>query len=215
MLIDSLVVGPLQTNCYFVGRPPRTAIVDPGAESDRILERLDRLGLKPEAILLTHGHIDHIAHVAHVVERWPVPVALHRADLPFLLTRQWEELEDFLAARPCPEPGIWLEEGQSVSVAGLDLEVLHTPGHTPGGVCLLERATHQALVGDTIFFRGVGRTDLPGGDWETLERSIREKLYRLEGDWVLYPGHGPPTSLEAERRENPFVPLRLDIRSSV
>lgn len=211
MLIESLAVGPLQTNCYLIGKPPRVAVVDPGAESDRILSRIDALGLQVEAVLLTHGHIDHIAHVAYVVARWPVPVALHPADLPLVLTRQWEELELFLGAAPCPKPSWWLEDGQKLQVAGLELSVLHTPGHTPGSVCLLEDSSRQALVGDTLFYRGVGRTDFPGGDWETLERSIREKLYRLDGDWVLYPGHGPRTSLEEERWQNPFVSLRSHI----
>ncbi len=211
MLIESLTVGPLQTNCYLIGRSPLAAVVDPGAESDRILARVEALGLQVEAVLLTHGHIDHIAHVAHIVERWPVPVAVHPADLPMCKTRQWEELELFLGAAPCPEPSWWLEEGKKLQVAGLELDVLHTPGHTPGGVCLLDPTSRQALVGDTIFWRGVGRTDFPGGSFQELERSIREKLYSLEGDWVLYPGHGPPTSLEEERWQNPFVSLRTRI----
>jgi glyoxylase-like metal-dependent hydrolase (beta-lactamase superfamily II) len=110
-----------------------------------------------------------------------------------------------LGARPCPPPERLLADGETVSIAGLELEVLHTPGHTPGGVCFLHAPTRTALVGDTIFAGSVGRTDLPGGDWRALVRSIRERLFRLEGDWRLLPGHGPETSLERERRDNPFV----------
>lgn len=205
MLIEKLTVGPLEENCYLVGVAPRCAVVDPGAESPRIFAAIERRGLVPERILLTHGHVDHIAHVAHVAERYGIGVQIHRADLPFLERPQWPELEAMLGARPCPAPSSWFEEGESVEVAGLTLQVLHTPGHTPGGVCLIDEASGSALVGDTIFQLSVGRTDLPGGDWDTLARSIREKLFRWPVDLRLFPGHGPETRLDAERRDNPFV----------
>ena len=207
MLIEMLTVGPLEENCYLVGGAGsgRCAIVDPGAESGRIIAAIERRGLTPERILLTHGHVDHIAHCAHVAERFGLGVWIHPADLPYLERPQWPELEAFLAARPCPKPAGWLEEGIDVAVAGLSLQVLHTPGHTPGGVCLIDEASREILVGDTIFSRGVGRTDLPGGDGAQLARSIREKLFVLGGDYRLYPGHGPATGLDEERRENPFV----------
>ena len=205
MLLEALTVGPLEENCYLIGVAPRCAVVDPGAESERIAAAIERRALVPERILLTHGHVDHIAHCAHVAERYGVGVWVHRADLPYLERSQWPELEAFLQARPCPAPAGWLEEGVEVEVAGLSLRVLHTPGHTPGGVCLIDQASRQILVGDTIFQRGVGRTDLPGGDGPTLARSIRDKLFALEGDWRLLPGHGPETRLAEERLDNPFV----------
>jgi len=205
MLIEKVTVGPLEENCYLVGIEPRCAVIDPGAESSRIFAAIERRGLVPERILLTHGHVDHIAHCAHVAERFGIGVWVHRADLSFLEQPQWPELEAFLQARPCPKPAGWLEEGVDVEVAGLTLKVLHTPGHTPGGVCLIDEASREILVGDTIFNRGVGRTDLPGGDGETLAKSIREKLFRLGGDYRLLPGHGPESALDDERRENPFV----------
>lgn len=205
MILAALTVGPLEENCYLIGAAPRCAVVDPGAESERIFARIEELGLDVEGVVLTHGHVDHIAHVPHVCERYGVGLVVHRADLPYLERSQWPELEAMLGARPCPPPTGWLEEGTPYQIAGLALEVLHTPGHTPGGVCLIDRASHQILVGDTIFHRGVGRSDLPGGHWATLERSIREKLFALEGDWRLFPGHGPETDLAAERLENPFV----------
>jgi glyoxylase-like metal-dependent hydrolase (beta-lactamase superfamily II) len=205
VLIEKLTVGPLEENCYLVGVAPRCVVVDPGAESGRIFAAVERHGLTPEAILLTHGHVDHIAHCAHVAERYGIGVHLHRADLPYLERPQWPELETFLGARPCPRPAGFLEGGSEVEFAGLTLEVLHTPGHTPGGICLVHEASASALVGDSLFYRSVGRTDLPGGDWATLVRSVREKLFTLAGDLRLYPGHGPDTTLDDERRENPFV----------
>jgi glyoxylase-like metal-dependent hydrolase (beta-lactamase superfamily II) len=207
MLIEKLTVGPLEENCYLVGaeQTGRCAVVDPGAESGRIIAAIERRGLEPERILLTHGHVDHIAHCAHVAERFGLGVWIHAADLPYLERPQWPELEAFLKARPCPKPAGWLEEGVDVEVAGLVLRVLHTPGHTPGGVCLIDEASREILVGDTLFRRGVGRTDLPGGDATALVRSIREKLFVLGGEYRLLPGHGPETGLDDERRENPFV----------
>lgn len=205
MLLEKLTVGPLQENCFLVGVAPRCAVVDPGAESGRIFAAIERLKLVPERILLTHGHVDHIAHVAHVAERYGLDVQIHRADLPYLERPQWPELEAMLGARPCPAPALWFEEGEPVEVAGLVLRVIHTPGHTPGGVCLIDEASRTALVGDTIFQGSVGRTDLPGGDWDTLVRSIHDRLFPIPGDLRLLPGHGPDTTLDEERRSNPFV----------
>ena len=205
MRIEKLTVGPLEENCYLVGVAPRCVVVDPGAESPRIFAAIERHGLTPEAILLTHGHVDHIAHCAHVAEKYGIGVHVHSADLPYLEGPQWPELETFLGARPCPAPAGFLEDGTTVEFAGLTLAIVHTPGHTPGGICLIHQASASALVGDTLFYGSVGRTDLPGGDWPTLVRSIRERLFTLPGDLTLYTGHGPDTTLDAERRGNPFV----------
>jgi len=205
MLIEGLTVGPLEENCWIVGVAPRCAIVDPGAESDRIFAAVERHGLEPERILLTHGHVDHIAHCAHVAERYGIGVWVHPADAPLLAGPQWPELEALLGARPCPAPEGFFEEGTPHEVAGLTLDVLHTPGHTPGGICLIDRESRSILVGDTLFAGGIGRTDLPGGDGPTLVRSIRDRLFALAGDWRCLPGHGPETSLERERLDNPFV----------
>ena len=208
MKLAGLTVGPLEENCWLVGVVPRCAVVDPGAESARIFAEIERLGLVPEKILLTHGHVDHIAHCAHVAERYGVGLWVHRADLPYLEGPQWPELESLLGARLCPPPERFLEDGETIDVAGLELGVLHTPGHTPGGVCFVHAPSRTILVGDTLFAGSVGRTDLPGGDWATLERSIRSRLFTLDGDWELLPGHGPETTLQAERIDNPFVGAR-------
>ncbi len=204
MLLARFTVGPFAENCYVIGLPPAVAVVDPGAESDRIAAALDEQGWRPEAVLLTHGHLDHIAHAAQVCERYGVGVWAPREDLYLLESPQIPELGEMIGARPCPAPERFWTDGETAAVAGLELEVIHTPGHTPGSVCLAHRPSRTMLVGDTLFERGVGRVDLPGGDLGALERSIRGRLFALDGDWSLYPGHGAETTLEAERRDNPF-----------
>jgi hydroxyacylglutathione hydrolase len=209
MILERFTVGPFAENCFVIGKPPRVAIVDPGAESDRIAAFLDARGWQPEAVLLTHGHIDHIAHCAHLCERYGVGTWVHRGDLFLLSSPQFPEFAAMIGFRPCPEPAGFLTEGEPVEVAGLRLDVLHTPGHTPGGVCLLDPESRQALVGDTLFHRGIGRTDLPGGDFATLASSVRDRLFTLPGEWKLWPGHGPETSLDEERADNPFFGASL------
>lgn len=204
MILARYTVGPFAENCYVIGAGPAVAIVDPGAESERIAGDLEARGWKPEAILLTHGHIDHIAHVGHLCERYGLPVWAPAEDQFLLDSPQIPELAAMLGAKPCPKPERHWVDGETVTVAGLELEVIHAPGHTPGHVVLLHRASRNALVGDVIFHRGIGRTDLPGGDYATLERSIRQRLFTLDGDWTLHPGHGPETTLAEERRDNPF-----------
>jgi glyoxylase-like metal-dependent hydrolase (beta-lactamase superfamily II) len=209
MILERFTVGPFAENCYLIGKAPRVAIVDPGAESERIAAHLDARGWRPEAVLLTHGHIDHIAHCAHLCERYGLGVHVHRADLFLLSSPQFPEFAAMIGYRPCPEPAGFLEEGAPVEIAGLRLDVLHTPGHTPGGVCLLDAESRQMLVGDTIFHRGIGRTDLPGGDFATLAVSVRDRLFAVAGEWRLWPGHGPETSLDEERADNPFFGASL------
>jgi len=204
MILERLTVGPFAENVYVVGTPPAVAIVDPGAESERLFRLLDDKGWRPEAILLTHGHIDHIAHVAHVAERYGIGCRIHQGDEWLLDAPQLPELSEMMGGRPCPPPEAFFADGDTVEVAGLSLRVLHTPGHTPGGVCFFHDASGQAIVGDTIFHRGIGRTDLPGGDMATLARSVTARLFTVAGDWTLWPGHGPETTLEEERTENPF-----------
>ena len=211
-VLARLTVGPFTENCYVIGDPPAVAIVDPGAEGDRIVRTVEENGWKPEAILLTHGHLDHIAHAAPVAERYGIGLTVHPEDRPYLESEQMPDYAEMIGYRRPPEPEAFFEDGQTVEVAGLTLEVLHTPGHTPGHVCLVHEGSRSILVGDLIFNRGVGRVDLPGGDPAALERSIREVLFALEGDYTLYPGHGPETSLDEERELNPFFGERATAR---
>ena len=203
-VLARFTVGPFAENCYLVGEPPAVAVVDPGGESDRVIAAIDERGWRPEAILLTHGHLDHVAHCAHVAERYGIGLGIHRGDLFLLEHVQIPELAAMIGYREPPAPERFWEDGETVAVAGIELRVVHTPGHTPGGVCFIHEPSRTILAGDTIFHRGIGRTDLPGGDMATLERSIRDRLFALDGDYTLWPGHGPETRLAEERLDNPF-----------
>lgn len=199
-----LVLGPFQSNCYLVraahGSPG--IVIDPGAESDRILAAIaDWPGV--EAILLTHAHLDHVGAVAEVARATGAPVYLHDADR-FLYDGAVEQGRMFgLLVETPPPPDEELLDGQVLSFAGIDLEVRHAPGHSPGGVILV--GEELAFVGDCVFAGSIGRTDLAGGDMNTLLTSIRNQVLTLPGSTVLYSGHGPATTVEREATSNPFL----------
>ncbi len=205
LILDVLVVGLFQTNCYLVGCPEtrQAMVVDPGGEVPPILERAAELGLQIALVLNTHGHYDHIVGNAELVRATGAPLAVHELDGPMLYTSQ-HDFSALLGLRrePC-RPTRLLRGGDTVAVGNLSFTVLHTPGHTPGGICLLG---HGVLFsGDTLFHLGVGRTDLPGGDMETLVRSLEEVVLPLDEGLVVHPGHGPQTTIGYERRYNPFL----------
>jgi hydroxyacylglutathione hydrolase len=197
--------GPFAENTYAVigasGR--RAMVVDPGIGSEPVLDELRERGLSVGLVVNTHGHLDHVAGNAHFVSASAAPLMIHAADLPYLraIRRQAEAFG--VDAEDSPEATAFLEEGVPLEFDGVSFEVIHTPGHTPGGVCL--RRGDQMLVGDTLFRGSVGRTDLPGGDWATLVASIRNKLFSLPDEVVCFPGHEGETTIGFERRANPFV----------
>jgi len=203
--IERLVLGPIQANGYLVLREDgRTAVViDPGAEPDRVIAALGERGVEPEAILLTHAHLDHVGGVAGVRRRWDVPIYLHPADRDLYDAALQQAAAFGLEIEEPPPPDRALEDGQVLELAGLALEVRHSPGHSPGGVVFC--APGHAFVGDCVFAGSVGRVDLPGGDAGTLLASIREKILSLPDDTVVWPGHGPETTVGREAESNPFL----------
>lgn len=223
--VHTLTVGPLQENCYLVHDPGTSSalVVDPGAEGDRILARLDDLGVldntttdDPDtapgdggvaAILLTHAHMDHVVAVGDVQEATGAPIWLHPADRVFY-DRAHESAAKYMQmqADPLPDPDHILEPGPW-SRGAFTCEVLHTPGHTPGGCTFVFDDLDggpKAFVGDVLFAQGIGRTDF-GGDQATLLTTIRETLFDLPDETVVLPGHGPPTTIGHEKKWNPFL----------
>lgn len=202
MEILTLPVGPLQVNCYLVWEPgSRTALViDPGDDADVVLATAREHELRPAGVLLTHAHVDHIRGVGGVVEELDVPVMLHADDEALYFSPDNALLPWVPAATGLPRlsavPG---------DLDGLGFAVIHTPGHTPGGVCYHFADESVLFSGDTLFQGSIGRTDLPGGDMQSLLASIRQRLLPLPGDTRVYPGHGPPTAMGREARSNPFL----------
>lgn len=205
-IVACVTVGDFQENCYLYACPQtrEAVIIDPGDEPERILETIQELKLTPKYIINTHGHIDHICAIDAVSEVYPVPLAIHPDDVFMYTDERMASLFGLSAPLVKRQPDILLHEGDRISFGSLTLEVLYTPGHTPGGICLLS-SPYCVFSGDTLFHRSIGRTDLPGGNYEQLVQSIHEKLYTLDDDLVVFPGHGEPTTILEEKHENPFV----------
>jgi hydroxyacylglutathione hydrolase len=193
-------------NCYLIRRRDTlaTLVVDPGLQLDQVRQQIDSEGLTLEHILVTHGHIDHVAGVPALHAQTGAPIAMHPDDLAIL---DWGAIAQY----PFVPAGFTsfsidtaLTHGTTLSFQDVNLRVLHTPGHTQGSVCFLFGL--DCFTGDTLFQRGIGRTDLPGGDTQKIVFSIRNVLYALPPKTVVYPGHGPATTIEEEKLLNPFVP---------
>jgi glyoxylase-like metal-dependent hydrolase (beta-lactamase superfamily II) len=210
--IDRFTVGPFEENCYLLVGPSgrSAALVDPGLGSESILDILRERDLVLEWIINTHGHVDHVAGNRFFKDNTDAKLIIHPGDVE-LAARASQQMHSLqlmglatdLGATDSPPPDELFDEGVPLEFDGLRFDVIHTPGHSPGGVCLYHEGT--LLVGDTLFHGSIGRTDLPGGSTDQLIASIREKLFRLPGDTICYPGHGPETTLGFERRTNLFV----------
>lgn len=205
MILESLSVGPLQVNCYVLasGKDPQALIIDPGAETEKIKEALNRHKLKPAFVINTHGHFDHIGSD----DDFSVPVYAHKKDVSLLKDPQLNLSAFFSSPYAVKSEVIALEDRQRIALRGIELEVIHTPGHTPGGICLFLRQPQKNILfsGDTLFCQGVGRTDYEGASEQVLLKSIKEKLFILPDDTVVYPGHGPSSTIGREKKENPFL----------
>jgi len=207
MIHEILAVGPLACNCSIFGdeNSREAIVVDPGDDVEEIARLLARHGLRAIAIVITHAHIDHIGGAHQLKELTGAPVYLNENDLP--IYEQLETQAAWLGLVPPARVRIdhGLAEGERLRLGGSSFEVLHTPGHTPGSVCLWIPAANKLVAGDTLFRDSIGRTDLPGGDPEGILRSIRDKLLVLPEETFVIPGHGPTTTLGREREHNFFL----------
>jgi glyoxylase-like metal-dependent hydrolase (beta-lactamase superfamily II) len=201
-------VTPFQQNCSILWdtNTKRAAIVDPGGDLEQVLGVVEREGLTVEKILLTHAHIDHAGATAELARRLSVPIeGPHEGDRFWIEALEVQGRQFGIRSEGAFEPTRWLNDGDTVTVGGLTLDVRHCPGHTPGHVCFVHAPSRFAFVGDVLFAGSVGRTDFPGGNFETLVDSIRGRLFPLGDDVRFLPGHGPTSTFGQERKSNPFV----------
>ncbi len=208
LVVRHAVVGPFAENTFLVGDSETgdAVLVDPGGEVARVLAMASPGGFRVGRIFLTHGHIDHVAGCAAAALRLGAPCQIHRGDAAWIeRVPQQAEMFGFEDAAAVPRIDRFHEDGDAFAVGGHEARVIHTPGHSAGSCCLWFEAARTLFVGDTLFAGSVGRTDLPGGDFEALERAIRERLFPLGDDVRFFPGHGPGGTIGDERRNNPFV----------
>lgn len=205
MILHQLSVGPLQVNCFLVGCPETrdAMVVDPGEEGARILHLARRENLNIRAVVNTHGHFDHIGANGQLVEETGAELMIHADDVPLLRNASSHAGAYGLSVNSSPEPDRLLKHGDQFKVGNLAFEVFHVPGHSPGGIALLCKG--HLFVGDVLFAGSIGRTDLPGGDFDQLVEGVRERLFSLPDETIAHPGHGPDTTIGRERRMNPFV----------
>jgi hydroxyacylglutathione hydrolase len=207
-LVETFTLGPFETNCYLVRIPDSNQcwIIDASFDPEVIIDRIGELAAVPTALILTHAHVDHIAGLNTIRAAFPkLPILIHEAEHDWL----GDPLLNLSAMGGMPVtgpgPDRLLKDGDTLDLAGTTWQVLHTPGHSPGGIALVHIPSGTALVGDALFAGSIGRTDLPGGDFETLAAGIRLKLYTLPDATRILPGHGPESTIGREKRTNPFV----------
>ena len=205
MIIKNIVVGPLEVNCYILGceDTKEAAIIDPGENADEIISNIEKEGLNPKFIINTHAHFDHIGGVKVIQDHFKIDFILHEGDL-FLVENASEQATAF-GLKPISKPVVNKNatNGEKVNLGNKSITVIHTPGHSPGGVCYY--SGNNVFVGDTLFAGSIGRTDLPGGSYDTLINSIKENLFPLGDSTIVYPGHGPSTTIGNEKEHNPFL----------
>jgi hydroxyacylglutathione hydrolase len=209
MTVKSFVVSPFAENCYVCHDSGRAVLIDPGTataeERHTVEDYITRNDLRVSHLLLTHAHLDHIFGCAYFARQFGMKWKLHPDDIPLL---DGAELQSRMFGVPLerpPEPDATLQEGAHIEFGSASWEVLHTPGHAPGHVCFHDASNGFVIGGDVLFQGSIGRTDLFGGSMDVLLRSIREKLFTLPDETIVYPGHGPATTIGEERRTNPFL----------
>ncbi len=210
MILEKLIVGPVETNCYVIGcrRTLKGIIIDPGAEGEKILKTIKKRNLNIKHIINTHAHIDHIGANKYLKDALGAEICMHEEDIK-ILENPSLNLSTFISSNPqgkglsFPIPDIVLNEGFKINIGDLKISVLHTPGHTPGSISLV--MNRCVFTGDALFLRSIGRTDFPLANHSLLIKSIKNKILTLPEDFRVYPGHGPPSEIGIEKRENPYL----------
>lgn len=209
-IIKRLAVGSLSANCFIVGQEStgEGIVIDPGGNSDSIWQAIKETKLDIKIIILTHGHSDHIAALRDIQDKTGAAVAIHIEDADFLEGHSTISSQFGISYRTPHSPERLLRDGDEIAIGGMSFKVIHTPGHTPGSICLL--TDFGVFTGDTIFRRGIGTTLMPGSSRPQLLNSIQKRLMTLPDDTIIYPGHGRETTIGAERRDNPYVTGKRD-----
>jgi hydroxyacylglutathione hydrolase len=208
MIFNQYEVGNFSVFCYLIGdeESKEALLIDPAEDTDRLISEARSHGLMIKYIANTHAHVDHVMGNAEMVKKTGAKIIIHEEDAP-LLVRQPRDLLVMFRAEPSPPADILVRDGDVIQIGKIGLKVLHTPGHSPGGISLY--VDGMVFTGDTLFVGSVGRTDFPGSSWEVMESSIRKKLYALPGNTLVYPGHNygstPFSTIQNEQRHNPFV----------
>lgn len=205
MIIKIIPVGPIMANCIILGceETHEAVVIDPGDEHEKILETLSDTELTVKFLINTHGHFDHVGANRSMKQATGAPILIHALDAPMLGHLASAAASFGLRSENSPPPDRTIDDGDIITFGNISLKVIHTPGHSPGGICL--HTDGVLFVGDTLFSGSIGRTDLPGGNFQTLKESIQKKLFPLGDDIQVFTGHGPSTTLGREKRHNPFV----------
>jgi glyoxylase-like metal-dependent hydrolase (beta-lactamase superfamily II) len=203
MIIKRISTGMLGSNCYIIGGRTEGIVIDPGVRLNEIVDEISKLGLKIEYILLTHSHIDHILSVDKLRQTTGAKVGVHELDASALDNERLNSSRTFGLNYKFEPADVLLKDGDRIEVDGLEIEIIHTPGHTPGGICI--KIDKCLFSGDTLFRMSIGRTDFGNGDSDDLLRSINEKLMKLDDSVIVYPGHGTMTTIGFERKNNIYI----------
>jgi glyoxylase-like metal-dependent hydrolase (beta-lactamase superfamily II) len=207
LIIEKLEVGPIMANCFILGceETHKAAVIDPGDEAERILYKLAGHKLTVTSIINTHGHFDHVSANKELKNATGAELIIHAADAPMLASLSEMAAAFGLSCDNSPPPDRTVDEGDTIAFGNIEMKVLHTPGHSPGGISLV--CGNRVFVGDTLFAGSIGRTDFPGGDFDTLISAIRTKLFPLGDEVMVFCGHGPETTIGREKRTNPFAAI--------